>query len=199
MQKRSDFNQIYDEFQPRIHRYIARLAGDIEVDDITQEVFEKVNRSLDSFKGVSSISTWIYRIATNTVLDRLRSPSFKRVTEDLMDEAGDENIWTGRKKAPVDQQLVRKEMSECVKEHIDKLPPDYKTIVILSELEEFKNREIAEILRISLDTVKIRLHRARAELKKILDNACAFYHNEQNILACDRKQPFIKITPHPKK
>jgi RNA polymerase sigma-70 factor (ECF subfamily) len=199
MQKRSDFNQIYDEFQPRIHRYIARLAGDIEVDDITQEVFEKVNRSLDSFKGVSSISTWIYRIATNTVLDRLRSPSFKRVTEDLMDEAGDENIWTGRKKAPVDQQLVRKEMSECVKEHIDKLPPDYKTIVILSELEEFKNREIAEILRISLDTVKIRLHRARAELKKILDNACAFYHNEQNILACDRKQPFIKNTPHPKK
>jgi RNA polymerase sigma-70 factor (ECF subfamily) len=198
MQKRSEFIRIYNEFQPRIHRYIARLAGDIEVDDITQEVFEKVNRSLHRFTGESSISTWIYRIATNTVLDRLRSPSFKRVSEDLIDETEDENIWTGQKKAPVDQQLVRKEMGECVKEHIDKLPPDYKTIIILSELEEFKNREIADILRISLDTVKIRLHRARAELKEILDRACAFYHNEQNILACDRKQPFIKIKPPPK-
>jgi RNA polymerase sigma-70 factor (ECF subfamily) len=199
MQKRSDFIQIYDEFQNRIHRYIARLSGDIDADDITQEVFEKVNRGLDSFKGESSISTWIYRIATNTVLDRLRSPAFTRAAEGLMDEAEDKDIWTGQKKAPVDQQLVRKEMGECVKEHIDKLPPDYKTIIILSELEEFKNREIADILRISLDTVKIRLHRARAELKKILDEACAFYHNEQSTLACDRKQPFINIKPPPKK
>ena len=74
-------------------------------------------------------------------------------------------------------------MGVCVREHIDKLSPDYKAVIILSELEGFKNQEIAEILQISLDSVKIRLHRARSSLKKILDEACDFYHNEKNILA----------------
>ena len=87
----------------------------------------------------------------------------------------------------VEQEVVRKEMSECVREYIDKLPPDHSTVLILSEIEGFKNKEIAEILQISLENVKIRLHRARAGLKKELDNGCDFYQNEQGTLACDRK------------
>jgi RNA polymerase sigma-70 factor (ECF subfamily) len=87
-------------------------------------------------------------------------------------------------------------MSECVQEYIDKLSPEHKTVIVLSEIEGFTNREIGDILQVSLDTVKIRLHRARASLKKLLDEACDFYHNEQDILACDRKSsiiPFKKI------
>ncbi len=84
-------------------------------------------------------------------------------------------------------------MSECVTEYIYRLSRDYRTVLILSEIEGFKNKEIAEILGESLETVKIRLHRARAALKKELDEGCNFYHNEQNILACDRKSAFIKI------
>ena len=82
---------------------------------------------------------------------------------------------------------------ECVQEYIDKLSPENKTVMLLSETEGFKNKEIADILQVSLDTVKIRLHRARASLKKILDEACDFYHNEQDILACDRKSSVIKF------
>jgi RNA polymerase sigma-70 factor (ECF subfamily) len=82
-------------------------------------------------------------------------------------------------------------MSECVREFIDKLPSDYKTVILLSELEGFKNREVADILQVSLDTVKIRLHRARAMLKKELNDGCTFYNSDQNILACDRKQSQI--------
>jgi RNA polymerase sigma-70 factor (ECF subfamily) len=104
----------------------------------------------------------------------------------------DRNVWTGHRSPATDQNLIRKEMSECVREFIDKIPPDYKTVLILSELEGFKNREIADILRVSLDTVKIRLHRARTRLKKELDAGCNFYHDEQNILACDRKPPSPK-------
>lgn len=63
-------------------------------------------------------------------------------------------------------------------------------------LEGFKNREIADILHVSLDTVKIRLHRARARLKNELGDGCDFYHNEQDILACDRKLTFIKAKKH---
>ena len=100
--------------------------------------------------------------------------------------------------APLTEQLViRKEMSDCVNEFIDSLPPDYRTVIVLGELEGFANKEIAKILNISLDNVKIRLHRARAKLKKALQEGCDFYYNEENALACDRKQ--IQILPKPPK
>jgi RNA polymerase sigma-70 factor (ECF subfamily) len=193
MGRKINFKEVYREYHPKILHYISRLVSNDDAEDITQEVFEKVSRGLEGFKGKSKLSTWMYRIATNTALDRLRAPSFKRLTEDLTAREEDKIVWTNHKKTPIDQQLIRKEMSECVREYIDKLPADYKTVILLSELEGLKNNEIADILQVSLDTVKIRLHRARARLKKILDEACDFYHSEQNILACDRKSPMIKI------
>jgi RNA polymerase sigma-70 factor (ECF subfamily) len=187
------FDDIYRKYHQKILRYSSKLASSEEAEDITQEVFEKVNRGLAGFEGKSQLSTWIYRIATNAALDRMRSPSFKRDTEELQEESEDANVWTRQRKTPVDQQLIRKEMSECVKEHIDKLSSEYKTVILLSEQEGLTNQEIADVLQISLENVKIRLHRARAGLKKILDEACDFYHNEQNILACDRKSSIIKF------
>ena len=94
---------------------------------------------------------------------------------------------------PEDQLVIRKEMRECINEYIDRLPPDYRTVIVLSELEGLANQEIAEILNISLDSVKIRLHRARAKLKAVLNQACDFYYTDQNTLACDRKQ--VQILP----
>jgi len=76
---------------------------------------------------------------------------------------------------------------------IDNLSPDYKTVIVLSDLEGFANKEIAEILGISLDNVKIRLHRARGKLKEDLQEGCDFYYTEGNTLACDRKQ--VQILP----
>ena len=195
MSSEVDFSQIYEEFKPKILHYLSRLTGQQEAEDIAQEVFEKASRSLKSFKGESKLSTWLYRIATNTAIDRMRSPLFRRSSEHTsLDEdtrAEDRNVWTGHTKTNIDQKVIRKEMSECVREFVDKLSPDYKTVILLSELEGFKNREIADILQVSLDTVKIRLHRARAMLKKELNDGCTFYHSEQDILACDRKQSQI--------
>ena len=186
-----DFQEIYTEFQPKIHHYLSRMMGPEEAEDVVQEVFEKVNRSLDGFKGQSKLSTWIYRIATNTAIDRLRSAAHKHSSKQaaLEETAGTQakNAWTGQTQTSIDQKVIRKEMSECVREYIDRLPPDYSTILILSEIEGFKNREIAEILQISLENAKVRLHRARASLKKELDSGCDFYHNEEGALACDRK------------
>ena len=191
MRNQPEFEEIYQEFQPKIRRYLSRMIADQAAEDITQEVFAKVSRSLDSFKGRSSFSTWIYRIATNAALDKLRSPSFKRSSEHTPLEdctgAEDRNPWTRQTEPTVDQTLIRKEMSDCVREFVDRLPPSFRTVLILSELEGFKNREIADILEISLDNVKVRLHRARAHLKKELDGGCSFYHSEQGNLACDRK------------
>jgi len=201
MNKEIDFIEVYEEFHPKILHYLSRLTNPHEAEDIAQEVFEKASQGLKSFKGESKLSTWLYRIATNTAIDRMRTPSFKRSFENtsLENATGieDRNVWLGHKKTPTDQTFIRKEMSECVREFIDKLPSDYKTVILLSEIEGFKNTEIADILQISLDTVKIRLHRARAKLKVLLNNGCDFYQDEQNVLACDRKQS--QILPKPPK
>jgi len=176
-----EFPRIYEAFQPKILRYLTRLVGDAEAEDLTQEVLIKVNEALPGFRGESQLSTWIYRIATNAALDRLRSPSFKGVklfslSEDKTggDQAvGDDRAVLAREKKPlVEKQLVREEMNECIRGHIEKLPEDYRAVLLLSEYEGLKNNEIAKILGVTLDTVKIRLHRARAKLKVVLETNC---------------------------
>ena len=102
-----------------------------EAEDMAQEVFAKVSRGLASFKGQSKLSTWIYRIATNTAIDKLRSPAHRHasVQDSLEDSAGVENTMPSRirqTETPTDQKVIRKEMSECVREYVDRLPPDYQ-------------------------------------------------------------------------
>lgn len=187
-----EFRKIYDIFRPKILAYLTRLIGKHEAEDLTQEVFIKVSQGLNDFRGTSKLSTWIYRIATNAALDRLRSPTFQKMTQQTFSielEAGEEGKFIRMRASvsSIDQQLIQKEMNRCIRDVIKKLPEDYRTVIVLSELEELKNHEIATILQVSLDTVKIRLHRARAKLKKELENHCSFYRDERNVLSCDLK------------
>jgi len=184
-----EFPEIYDAFQPKIHRYLKHLVGEDEAEDLTQEVFVKVSQALENFRGDSKLSTWLYRIATNAARDRLRSPSFQRIvqeglsnvaTENVDTEIEDRNAWTGEKVPLAEQQVFRKEMNECIRGYIAKLAENYRTILVLSEFEGLRNEEIAEIVGASLDTVKIRLHRARKRLKEELADNCDSYWIEDN-------------------
>jgi len=201
MREKIGFNEVYREFHPKIVPYLSRLAGPDEAEDIAQEAFEKISSSLGGFRGESKLSTWVYRIATNTAIDRLRSAAHKHATvqRDLEDADGPEaqSDSAAHKPTPGEQTVIRKEMSECVIEFIDNLPEDYRAVIVLSELEGFANKEIADILNLSLENVKIRLHRARGKLREMLNDGCDFYHNEQNVLACDRKPS--QILPKPPK
>jgi RNA polymerase sigma-70 factor (ECF subfamily) len=189
-----EFQHIYDAFRPKIHRYLARLTGADEANDLTQEVFIKVSRGLKGFRGESKLSSWIYRIATNAALDHLRRPSQMITKMSSIDtEREEEPVRLIGKISFIDQQLIRKEMNACIRNVIKKLPEDYRTVIVLGELEEFKNHEIAEILQVSLDTVKIRLHRARKKLKKELENLCCFYRDERNVLSCDLKSAIRQL------
>lgn len=176
-----EFEKIHADYRPKLKRYLSRLVGECDAEDLTQEAFVKIDRALKDFRGESSLSTWLYRIATNVALDRLRRQSCHTITvTSLCDDSAendeaeiqDRDAWTGENKPSVEQQLVHKEMNDCIRGFIDKLPEHYRTVMVLSELEEFKNSEIAEILNVSLDTVKIRLHRARTRLKEQLETHC---------------------------
>ncbi len=184
-----EFQEIYAAFQPKILRYLTHLVGDSEAEDLTQEVFIKVSKALGDFRGESKISTWLYRIATNAALDRMRSPSYKRTiqncssdieVEDSGAEIADQNAWTGEETPLVEHQVFRKEMNDCIQGYIEKLSEDYRTVLVLSEFEGLRNSEIAEILGVTLDTVKIRLHRAKEKLGGELKMNCESYWVEEN-------------------
>lgn len=184
-----DFDGVYNEFYPRVLRYVSGMIGPDEAEDVTQDIFIKVNRSLDGFKGESDLSTWIYRIATNTVLDKIRAASRRRANPipEAELEAVDQNVWTEERTPGLDEEIVRSEMNECIREFIERLPYDYKTVMLLSKMDGMKNSEIAEILDISPETVKIRLHRGRARLKKEFEEGCDFYRDGRRGLSCVRK------------
>ena len=169
-----EFHEIYDQFHPKILRYLARMVDESEAEDLTQEVFAKVARSLASFRGESQLSTWLYRIATNAALDRLRGLP-KAPTVQLAEEAEDipdKNVWTGENEPAVESQVYRNEMNDCIRGFIAGLPENYRMVLLLGEFEGLRNEQIADILDLTLDTVKIRLHRARERLKAELAANC---------------------------
>jgi RNA polymerase sigma-70 factor (ECF subfamily) len=186
-----DFKEIHDAYRRKVHLYLQRLAGDAEAEDLTQEVFARVSQSLHTFQGRSRLSTWIFRIATNAALDRIRNKT-RSGKEIPLDDAGraEDGYAPDEEARTLDQHVIRKEMNGCIRDVIFRLPEIYRTAIVLSELEGFTADEIAEILGISHETVKIRLHRGRAKLKEELSRKCIFYRDEWNELACELKGGF---------
>src|SRR5512143_409390 len=92
MEGRSSFQEIYERFQPGVLRFLSRLVGEDEAEDVVQEVFLRVDRGLEGFRGESSLGTWIYRIARNAALDRLRNrPARLESVRQLQTHGSDED------------------------------------------------------------------------------------------------------------
>jgi RNA polymerase sigma-70 factor, ECF subfamily len=195
-----NFQKIHDIYQQKIFRYLSNLIDEYEAEDLTQEVFAKVSRNLETFRGESHVSTWIYRIATNLAIDRIRYCTLPFVDPlkraeapiDAHEEIEDRNIWTGEKPYSAEQNLIRGEMTDCIRSCLENLPETFRVVLVLSELESFRNKEIAEIMGVTLETVKIRLHRARALLKKEIEKNCRVYRDERNELACEPTEEFSR-------
>ena len=83
---------------------------------------------------------------------------------------------------------IREEMRACIREMVERLPEPYRAVLLLSDFEDLTNPQIAQILDLSVETVKIRLHRARARLRSMMECGCTFYREADSGLMCDRKE-----------
>lgn len=149
------------------------LRNDEEAKDAVQEAFVSAFRGLSSFEGTSLLGTWLHRIAVNASLMRLRSK--KRRPEESIDELlptfrddGHARIEP-RDWSPSALQLVEsRETREFVRACIDRLPEMYRVVLLLRDIEEMDTSEAAEVLGVSEGVVKVRLHRARHALRRLL-------------------------------
>ncbi len=184
---------VFAEYKDRIYGYVLRLVRDAaEADDLVQETFLRVHRKLDTLEDPATLSTWLYRIATNLCYDRFRQPSYRRSIPLSDMAAGDDDgevALEDRDTPSLDQVIDRADMGQCVREFIEHLSDGYRTVIFLHDLHGMTNPEIAEVLECSLATVKIRLHRARLRLKEALAKGCNFSHDERGALVCERKPP----------
>lgn len=161
------FNLLVEKYQDRVLNLVHQYVSDrSECEDVAQDVFVKVYRKLELFKGQSSFYTWLYRIAVNTATDHLKrrrrdtAVSLESLPP-VFEEA--ESSGPAPEKAMIDEEF-RKRIGEAV----ETLPEPYKTVLILREFEECSYDQIAKILECSMGTVESRLFRARQRLREKL-------------------------------
>ena len=168
------FEKIIEEYQNIVYSIALRMAGnETDAFDMAQEVFIKLYRNLSKFDGRSKLSTWIYRVASNTCLDELKKR--KRIrdnTKSLNEEfetADDSVVLEIKDTKPLpEEEIENSELKETLNSAILKLSDQHKEVIILRDIEGFSYEEIADITNNSVGTVKSRLSRARAALRKIL-------------------------------
>ncbi len=150
------------------------LRDDQEAADAVQDAFLSAFRSLERFEGSSKLGTWLHRIVINASLMKLRSRSRRQeiVIDDLLptfDASGHHAGPVRRWAEPPDERLLREETRGTIRACIDRLPDDYRTILLLRDIDELSTEEAAEILGVTPGAVKTRLHRARQALRTLLE------------------------------
>ncbi|HEV8374721.1 MAG TPA: sigma-70 family RNA polymerase sigma factor [Candidatus Polarisedimenticolia bacterium] len=172
----SAFEELMRRYEEKVYRLAIGMTKNREdALDAVQDTFLNVYRKIDTFKGESAFSTWLYKIALNSVYMKLRSRSRHGRTEPLEDLEGildpakvrilmPSRGWTEK----ADDALLRQELSGILREAVDALPEEYRAIFTLREVEELSNQQVADILGLSLAATKTRLHRARLFLRQRL-------------------------------
>jgi len=177
----ADFPRIYEVYHGKVLAYATKLIGPGEAEDVTQEVFIKIRRSLDTLSDPEKLTSWVYTITLNTVRDALRARAsrIEPAAGTVGTEAGEQADLRGR---TPEELAIRHEMIACYVEYVKQLPPSYYEVYTLSEFEHLSNEDIARRLSLSVGTVKIRLHRARTRLNEELRRNCQCYYNERGEL-----------------
>ncbi|TLS34922.1 RNA polymerase sigma factor SigW [Pseudalkalibacillus caeni] len=167
------FGEIVELYKDKVYHISYRMLGNKqEAEDVAQEAFIRAFTNIDRFEINRKFSTWLYRIATNLAIDRLRK---KRPDYYLDAEiAGTEGLTmysqlAANEELP-DEKVVSIETQQGIQQEILNLPPKYRSAIILKYIQELSLKEISEILELPVATVKTRIHRGREALRKRLRN-----------------------------
>ena len=165
------FTQLMEKYQNQVFNISYGFLSDYDdASDATQEVFIKVYRSIASFKGQSSFITWLYVICRNVCNDILRKRQRRGVSVSIYSDNEDEDyVKEIKSDAPSPDEMVEQSEREmAVREAINMLKPEYKEVIVYSDMQQLSYDEVAQILKCPVGTVKSRLNRARAALRKNL-------------------------------
>jgi RNA polymerase sigma-70 factor (ECF subfamily) len=174
---RAGDREAYRTLVDRYHQKIIRTCkgfvhSDADAEDIAQDVFVEVFRSVGQFRGDSEISTWIYRIAVNRSINFLRSKSRMRVLSFLAGDSrtGEDRVpeKAARRESCPDEELHRTDRTNALNKAVDSLPANQRTAFILSKYEEMSYREISEVMKVSIGSVESLIFRAKQNLQKKL-------------------------------
>ena len=171
----SAFDRLVCRHQDRIHRLARRLLNDPEAAlDAAQESFVKAWRALDRFEGQARFSTWLTRIAINQCRNELRRRRTVKHTRPLSLDAPVAGTETPRSELlegsePQSWEMARgREVDAAIREALGRLDPEAREVLLLREVEDLSYEDMAEVLDVPVGTVRSRLHRARAELRRRL-------------------------------
>jgi RNA polymerase sigma-70 factor (ECF subfamily) len=162
------FAAVFKAHKMRVYSLCLRMTNNVaEAEDLTQEAFLQVFRKLSTFQGNSALSTWIYRIAVNTVLMRFRKKTLSQISLDEPRSNGDS------KAAPREYGSRDRNLAGCVdrialKQAIRELPEGYRTVFLLHEVEGYEHNEIADFLGCSTGNSKSQLHKAKIRIRELL-------------------------------
>ncbi|MDF1555446.1 MAG: sigma-70 family RNA polymerase sigma factor [Deferrisomatales bacterium] len=166
------FEALVTSSQGKIYNHLLRMVGNPEdARDLLQESYLSAFRNLQSFQGGSAFSTWLYRIATNHALMKLRRKNPETVGLDEIPVPTHEEL---KQRTITDwdldpnQAMLRKEVRQVLDRAIQSLPPTYRSVALLRDVEDLSTADTAEVLGISEGAVKTRLHRARLALREKL-------------------------------
>ena len=158
------FERIYEQHRRRVYSLCARMLGNVELaEDLTQEVFLQVYRKIGSFRGDSAFTTWLHRLTVNQVLMHFRKRGVK------LEHTSEEGDFTNVVETPL-QSTRRISMVDriALEKAIAQLPPGYRTVFVLHDVEGYEHEEIASTLGVSIGTSKSQLHKARMRLRELL-------------------------------
>ena len=162
------FEKIVEEHSSFVYNVSYRMMGNPDdAQDVVQDTFLSAYRARDRFRGEAQVTTWLYRIATNAALMRLRKNSHKKeISQDPLEvyQKIDRADWAD---SP-DKIALNNELAVEIQKGIEELPEDLKVAVILRDVEGLTNEEAAEAVEISVSALKARLHRGRVLLRNIL-------------------------------
>ncbi len=161
------FTALFEAHKRRVYSLCLRMTGNTaEAEDLTQEAFLQLFRKISTFRGESAFSTWLHRLAVNVVLMHLRKKGLQQVSFDETEDSQGETVR--RDYGEQDSRLIGSVDRIGLSRAIAQLPPGYRAVFILHDVEGYEHNEIAEIMNCSVGNSKSQLHKARLKLREWL-------------------------------